>query len=185
MSRNEGKRQSRKARETGWLPRSAMAAVFDVSGAGFDKSVRLLIPSCAIRGKGRTLRFHSRTVIEAWARHHYQVVPDGGKDDLEPNTTPTSPYLELYREEKWRMAVLERQEREGAVVSVRFMRGALFLLVSQLRAACERLQQRFGDEAVRIIEEALVVVEEKTLDLFTDVRKRAARKAEADNESED
>ena len=125
-------------------------------------------------------RFIAR-VFELLTDHYEILTADGGDGNGETSKGPASPYLELLRQEHWRMAVLERQEREGAVVSVRYMKEALLLLVSQLRAACERLQERFGDEAMRIIEEALTVVEDKSRDLFSDVEDQAAKKSAAED----
>lgn len=129
-------------------------------------------------------RFIAR-LFEILEEHYELFTAQGSGDKDDPNQGPVSPYLELLRQEHWRMAVLERQEREGAVVSVRFMREALLLLVSQLRAACERLQERFGEEAMQIIEEALTVVEEKSRDLFSDVEELAAKKLSADEEEDE
>jgi len=66
-----------------------------------------------------------------------------------------SPALEDYRRERATMAKLDRMEREDSLIPREQVRLALGRIASQLQAAGDGLQSRFGPAAVEILREAL------------------------------
>jgi hypothetical protein len=67
----------------------------------------------------------------------------------------SSPALEAYREERTKLARLERREREGSLIPRDEAREALGRIAALVRGAGDALQRRFGPEAAEILDEAL------------------------------
>ena len=67
----------------------------------------------------------------------------------------SSEWLERLREEKARLARLQRLEAEGDVMSRAMAHEVLMQMANFLRQAADRLQQKFGPEAHEILDEAI------------------------------
>lgn len=67
----------------------------------------------------------------------------------------SSPALERYRDEKAKLARLDRLEREGQLIARDQIHDALARVASVLRNAGETLQRSYGLDAHRILDEAL------------------------------
>ena len=81
---------------------------------------------------------------------------------------PASPALEAYREERAKIAKLDRQERERQLVRRDEVRQALARIAVILRGAGDTLQRQFGAEAVEILYEALEDAEREIEHAFGD-----------------
>ena len=66
-----------------------------------------------------------------------------------------SPALEQYRQEKFLLARLDRQEREGDLIARDKAREAMGRIAAILRGAGEALQRQYGSQAAEILHEAL------------------------------
>ena len=120
----------------------------------------------------------------------YRLIDDNmdaltGKGEAAPGKGPPSPFLELFRQERWRIARLERQRREGAVVSVPFMRDAMGIVTSTLRRAGTRLHDQHGEMAYRVLEEALEAIDKAVEDMFTRGIDEEAAAVDAESDPED
>ena len=71
------------------------------------------------------------------------------------NGDVSSPALERYREERAKLARLDRLEREGTLVSRDEIREGLGRIAAILRTAGETLQRQYGNGAVEILDDAL------------------------------
>lgn len=77
------------------------------------------------------------------------------EDDDLLNANVPSPALERYREERAKLARLDRLEREQTLVSRDEIRQGLGQIAGILRTAGEVLQRQYGNGAVEILNEAL------------------------------
>ncbi len=77
------------------------------------------------------------------------------EDDDLLNANVSSPALERYREERAKLARLDRLEREQTLVSRDEIRQGLGQIAGILRTAGEVLQRQYGNGAVEILNEAL------------------------------
>ena len=77
-----------------------------------------------------------------------------GEEELLVSGGP-SPALERYRDERARLAKLDRLEREGVLVPKDEVRLGLGRIAAILRTAGESLQQQYGQAAAEILHEAL------------------------------
>lgn len=59
-------------RQTSWLTKQQMAAVFDVSESYFDREIRPAVPADHIRHSTRGLLFYARGVVDAWSLRRYR-----------------------------------------------------------------------------------------------------------------
>ena len=71
-----------------------------------------------------------------------------------------SPALERYREERAKLAALDRLEREGQLLPRDAIHEVLTRMAAVLRSAGESLKRQFGDEAHALLDEALDDVEQ-------------------------
>jgi len=143
-------RNGKKQRETGWLSRMELCRVFDITGSAFDRHIRTLVSSDHVRGAGKTLRFYGRAIVEAWATAQRRET-DG--DPLLSGTT--TPALERYRDERAKLAKLDRLERERDLLKRHEVHEMLSRVASILRGAGEVLQREYGAQAHKILDEAL------------------------------
>lgn len=81
-----------------------------------------------------------------------RLVPEG--DEL-LESGPLSPALERYREERAKMARLDRLAREGKLLPRDEVRDGLLQVAMLIRQAGETLGRQFGPEARQIVEEGL------------------------------
>ena len=103
---------------------------------------------------GRTINL-PRVVraIHDFLANNARKLLDSDDDDL-LHSSASSPALERYREERAKLAKLDRLEREGELVRIADIRYGLGNVASVLRRAGEALQRQFGDGAVEILNEA-------------------------------
>jgi hypothetical protein len=73
----------------------------------------------------------------------------------DPMSGELSPALERWREEKWRLARLERQEREETLVVCDVVHDGLAAMAGILRGLAETMQRHFGPEAHQLVDEAI------------------------------
>lgn len=99
------------------------------------------------------------------AKHGRRLLQTVGED---PMSGESSPALERWREEKWRLARLERQEREGHLIARDKVHEALMRLAHRLRQCGDQLQLRCGGEAHQILVEALDDFERELPTLFAE-----------------
>ncbi len=76
-------------------------------------------------------------------------------DGEDPMSGESTPALERWREEKWRLARLERQRVEQSQLPRDEIHELLGRVAGILRAMGDRLQRRFGPEAYNMLTEAL------------------------------
>jgi phage terminase Nu1 subunit (DNA packaging protein) len=136
--------------EDAWVTRADLARVFDCSVTAFDKYIRPHAAPDHQRKQGKTLYFYARGVIESWALRHRAAV----HDDL-LQSTADSPALERYREERAKLAKLDRLQREHELVRTSDLTANLTLLGTILRIASETVRREFGDGAGAILDGAL------------------------------
>lgn len=77
--------------------------------------------------------------------------PDG---DLE-NAADESPMLERLRKEKWRLARLDRRERENQLLPRAKVHETLAILAELIRGVGDKLQKNHGAEAARALNETM------------------------------
>lgn len=70
-----------------------------------------------------------------------------------------SPALERYREERAKLAALDRKTREGELAQVSVMRDVLGRAAAIIRSAARAIQQGFGVEASAILDDAITDAE--------------------------
>ena len=80
------------------------------------------------------------------------AAPEGEEDGM---FGPSTPWLEKYRKERALLARLERKEREGELLPREKVHEFVTELATILRGASDRLERRFGADALEIINEAL------------------------------
>lgn len=94
-----------------------------------------------------------RAMHDLFAKHARKfAAPEGEEDGM---FGPSTPWLEKYRKERALLARLERKEREGELLPREKVHEFVTELATILRGASDRLERRFGDEALVIINEAL------------------------------
>ena len=143
-------------KENGWFNRQTVAAMFGVTVVHFDQTIRPLIPKDAIRKEKQSRMFYARAVIDAWAarrgpgpavpRDEDEALVFGGSD---------SPALERLRDEKAKIAKLDREEREGQLMPLDAVQQVLTAVAARLQNLGETLQRDFGPEASRVLNEAI------------------------------
>ena len=101
--------------------------------------------------------------IAAFARgRHPKPAEDASDADvLMSSAFGGSPALERYRDEKARITKMQREELERSLVSVDSLVPMLGKVSGLIRDAGERLQTRFGPEAVEILNEAIDAADEE------------------------
>jgi len=97
-----------------------------------------------------------RALHEFLAENAYKLASTEGEN---PMSGPDSPALEKWREEKWKLARLERLERERTLVPREWMHKHLSILASYFRQSADTLQKHRGPiepaEAFTIVMEAV------------------------------
>lgn len=88
--------------------------------------------------------------IVAWGRENKWSV-DIGDPELAGGDSPA---LERYRDEKAKLARLDRLERERELVKIDDIHDALTAVSNLFRGAGEQLRRQFGNEALAILDEA-------------------------------
>jgi hypothetical protein len=73
---------------------------------------------------------------------------------------PNSPNLERLRREKWRLAKLDRLQREGNLLPREDVHELLLAVAEALRSTTDRLQRRYGDDAADVVNEAVARIGE-------------------------
>lgn len=89
-------------------------------------------------------------------------------DAEDPMSGELSPALERWREEKYRLARLDRQERESTYLHVDTVHAGLSLMSGILRKLGESMQRHHGAEAHQLVDEAVDDWERELDRLFGD-----------------
>lgn len=108
-------------------------------------------------------RFHELLIEN---RHRFRGGVDDESDPL--LTGATSPALERYRDEKAKLAKLDRLQREGELLDRGDMHEILARVAARFRAAGEAMQRRFGVEAGELMCQAIDDAEHVLEGLFGD-----------------
>lgn len=87
-------------------------------------------------------------------------------DDDELMQGEVTPALELYRQEKAKLARLERLEREGSLIPEEEIHELLLQMIAILRTTGDQLQRQFGPEAAEVYNEGLREAERHVVDRF-------------------
>lgn len=109
---------------------------------------------------GRTidLRAFARAFHDFLADNKYKLARGGdpaANGDEMLYADATSPALERYRDERAKLAKLERLQREGSLMDREQVHEALGRIASIIRAAGEKLNRTFGREAHSLLDEAI------------------------------
>lgn len=150
-----------------WFTRGQSAALVGMGERNFDLGVRPLLPASSIRGAGKSLRFNGPELVAAW----YQNKVDKLKQvamatDADPLLAAgDSPALERYRDEKAKLAKMDREEREKSHVKLADVEPLTIKLFGLLRAAVEDVQRQWGNDPAQRINEALDEMESGLLKL--------------------
>ena len=136
------------------MSRSQLACVFDVSVRGFDESIRPLAPKNCTKKKGHEVMFYARGLLEEWWKHKADL-KYGLRDPVQLAEGEQGPALERFRDERAKIAKLERKALERTLVDRGTMHECLARMASVLRRAGERLRIRCGPQALEIFNEAL------------------------------
>ncbi|MCA9016785.1 MAG: hypothetical protein KDA77_15740 [Planctomycetaceae bacterium] len=105
---------------------------------------------------GRTINLNDvvRALHDFLAANARRLGENDSEDDLLYSSSG-SPALERYREERAKLAKLDRLERESTLVPRDEIRTGLVQIAGILRTAGEALQQNYGNGASEILNEAL------------------------------
>ena len=90
------------------------------------------------------------------AEHGRKLFATSGED---PMSGETSPALELWREEKYKLARISRLEKEGDLIPRELLHETLSILAGILRKGGESIRKHFGEEALELFTEILNNVE--------------------------
>lgn len=162
-----------------WFDRDTMAAIFGMRVTNFDKGPRRYAADEDVAldaNNGRRLLFHAPSIIKRWAAAKY-----GGLDDASPEdrlllaSNPDSPALERWRDYKARIAELDYQQRLRTLVPMAELAEGLGIITSRLRTLGDRIQRRFGPDALDMLNDTLD-------DIADHVRRMTATSAAADSE---
>jgi hypothetical protein len=88
----------------------------------------------------------------------------GAGEDL--MSGPETPGLEMYRQERAKLARLDRLEREGSLLRLEDVHESLMELADLLRGAGDQLQREYGPDAMQIIDETLTEFNRRVLKRF-------------------
>ena len=142
--------------DKGWLTTRRASEVFGLSGTGFAKTVRPLIPDDAVdaRGKGRPTLLYMPTVLAVWLRDRLDRAL--AMADTDPMMTRgDSPAMERYRAARANLAELDLSERHGKLVTLAKFQQRYLPVANRIRRAGTTLRRRFGPEAASVLEQAI------------------------------
>jgi len=94
----------------------------------------------------------ARALHDFLAENHHKLNAVDGDDPL---SGPTTPALERYREEAWRIKRIERQRLQGTHISRETIHDAMNRLAGILRGLGDRLRRQHGNAAGELLDEAL------------------------------
>ena len=132
------------------------------------QAVRFGLP---IGGKTVDLFKLAPALHDLLARHGSKLLANDDTDTL--LTGPNSPALERFREERWKLARLDRLERERVLLPLDDVHEFVTELATILRGASDRLERRFGAGALEIINEALDTYDTRVERHFANLEARA------------
>jgi len=104
-----------------------------------------------LRGKTLNLELVLSAFHRFLADNKHKLVAVGE----DPMAGESSPMLEKWREEKWKLARLERQEREGSLLPLDQVQDIFMAVGNHWRHALERLCKRYGPEVRPVMEQAM------------------------------
>jgi hypothetical protein len=120
--------------------------------------------SLPLRGDTVNLYAVLKSFHDLLAQYGDRLVSDDA-ELLDPDQV--SPALERLREEKWKLARLDRLERESELVAREQVHQLLTRGANLLRAAGELLQRQFGPDALEVLNDALDAFSREIADLAT------------------
>jgi len=148
-------------RDRGWYKQKEMAAILDVSTQAFVEYYKPLVPSSAMKRVGSELRYHARSVVDAWVKKKldekptYKVTDD---PELEPEKG-LSPALERVREATAKLKEHELRLKREEVVGRKVVRQAMLMIARRLKQLGDDLQKRLGpggaEEVRRLVRESV------------------------------
>lgn len=97
-------------------------------------------------------KYHLWKIIEWYVEYKTPRIEDAAELEM---TGGDSPALERYRDEKAKLAKLDRLEREGVLVRKDALHDLLMSMAGLIRGAGDQLRRQFGNEALGILIEAL------------------------------
>ena len=164
-------------RRIGWFSKETLCELFDCNPTYFETTLRRKIPEEAIDKGDRAFTYNGRTVIEVWAESRLRVSRKVKGDVVEPalgdlDTVAVSPALEKFRTERYKLARMERLQKQNLLIPRDKVRSSLLFLASILRDATDRLQKLYGSRVVELMDEALQVFEAQIEDLCSKTPKR-------------
>jgi hypothetical protein len=155
-------------RKPGWFRVEAICEFFDCTPAWFEATLRKKVPEEAIDRTGRAFLYHGRTIVELWADTRTKIFKSKVKGNLELgdlDSNIVSPALEKFRNERYKLARMERLEKQNKLIPRVKVRHVLAHLASVLRDTTDRLQKLFGPRVVETMDETLLCFEAEIEDL--------------------
>jgi hypothetical protein len=136
-----------------WFSQAECSRFLNVTTTQFARKYRGMVRDDNRKRTGRVVWIHGRSLVDAIVRESSAVAPDMDGDPLLSGAT--SPALERYREERAKMARLQRLEKEEALVPRDELRNVFATMTSVIRRAGEKLQKQFGVKARKILDKAI------------------------------
>jgi hypothetical protein len=136
-----------------WFSQAECSRFLNVSTTQFARKYRGMVRDDNRKRTGRVVWIRGRSLVDAIARESSAVAADMDGDPLLSGAT--SPALERYREERAKMARLQRLEKEEALVPRDELRHVFATMTSVIRRAGEKLQKQFGVKARKILDKAI------------------------------
>jgi hypothetical protein len=148
----------------GFYTAAELAEILGISKAYFDAQIRPKIRLSDERKEGRTVYLRASSAVSIWvkmqvAKEVAAAAPAMSFESDEGFAFGTSPALEKYREERAKLARLDRLEREKKLVRRDSMKIMLSQIARMLRQTVELLQRDFGNEAAELLRDALKALE--------------------------
>lgn len=149
--------------DRGWFPVGVLAEIFGVTTQAFHQTYRPLIPSTAVREKGRTTEINARAAIDAWVNHQLskQRVASGDEDSALLYADSDSPNLERLRAAKADREEMARDRDRGTHADINDLHVALARYGNALRRGGEVMQRRFGPDAADVFNGVLTKAEDE------------------------
>lgn len=152
------------ADEGGFYTAAELAEILGISKAYFDAQIRKKIKLSDERQEGRTIYLRASAAVAIWvkmkvAKEVAAVAPAIPFESDEGFSLGTSPALEKYREERAKLARLDRLEREKKLVRRDLMKIMLSQIARMLRQTMELLERDFGNEPAELLRDAIKAME--------------------------
>lgn len=129
--------------------RNRVATFFDVAPETIDLWVKKGMPYTS-RGKG-VKGAYSLQECARWLAQQRMIAPENDERQVAADAA--------YREEKWKIAELQRKRLEGLLVELDLVRAKLMMIITMIRKGVESFHRTFGNEAVEQLAAILDEVE--------------------------